>query len=108
MQIRIIDADYETAYKLYLHWWLRESLLRAQPKTLVHLTPHRGIAPSFGVGDMVHVQAGSSFRGGFSGTERVYQYTYRWDVDGVIELGEPVGQANVPAVVTSADQEALS
>lgn len=108
MQIRIIDADYEAAYRLYLHWWMRESLLRAQPKTLVHLTPHRGIAPAFGVGDRISVQAGTSFAGGFSGTQRVYQYTYRWDENGVVELGEPVGQAGAPAVVTSADQEALS
>lgn len=108
MQIRILDVDYQAAYQLYLHWWLRESLLRAQPKTLVHLTPERGIAPTFGVGDRIHVQAGTSFRGGFSGVQRVYSLTYRWDEDGVLELGEPVGQATTPAILTSADQEALA
>lgn len=108
MEIRILDEDYTTAYKLYLHWWLRESLLRAQPKTLVHLTPHRGIAPAFGVGDLIHVQAGSAFRSGFSGVQRVYSYTYRFTSEGVIELGEPVGQAGAPALVTSADQETLA
>jgi hypothetical protein len=107
MQVRILDADYAIAHKMYLHWWLRESLMRAQPKTLVHLTPHRGIAPSFGVGDLIHVEAGSSFRGGFSGVQRVFSYTYRWDTEGVIELGEPVGQAGAPAIVTSSDQEAI-
>lgn len=108
MLVKILDDDYVTAHKLYLHTWLRESLLRAEPKTLVHLTPHRGIAPAFGVGDLIHVEAHSGFRGGFSGTQRVYQYTYRWDVNGVVELGEPVGQAGAAAVVTSADQEALA
>jgi hypothetical protein len=108
MQVKILDADYVTAHVLYLHYWMRESFLRANPKTLVHLTPDRGIAPSFGVGDKIHVQAGTSFGGGFSGSQRVYQYTYRWDVDGVIELGEPVGQAAAPALVVSADQEPLA
>jgi hypothetical protein len=111
MEIRIIDRTSEAegvaSHDLDRVFWLRESLLRARPKTLVHLTPERGIAPSFGVGDRIHVEAGSGFRGGFSGTQRVYSYTYRWDVNGVVELGEPVGQAAVPAVVTSADQEEL-
>lgn len=108
MQIRILDVDYVTAYQLYLHWWMRESLLRAQPKTLVHITPDPGTEPSFGLGDRIHVQAGTFFRGGFSGTQRVYQYTYRFDVNGVVELGEPLGQAGAPAVLVSADQEALA
>lgn len=108
MQIVILDVDYATAYQLYLHWWMRESLLRAQPKTLVHLTPERGIEPSFKVGDRIHVQAGTKFRGGFSGTQRVYEMTYRFDVNGVVALGEPLGQAAAPAIVASADQEALA
>lgn len=112
MQVTIVDRasddEGEANHELDRVRWLRESLLRAQPQTLVHLTPDRGTAPSFGVGDLISVQAGTSFRGGFSGVQRVYQYTYRWDQDGVIELGEPVGQAGAPALVTSADQEALS
>lgn len=104
-EVRILDADFDTAKWLYRRWWLWESLLRANPKTLVHLTPHRGIAPSFHIGDKIHVQAGTDFGGGFSGTQRVMQYTYRWDTEGVIELGEPLGQAAAPAVVVSADQE---
>lgn len=112
MQVTIIDRTSEdegvAAHDLDRVTWLRESLLRARPKTQVHLTPERGIAPSFGVGDLIHVQAGSGFRGGFSGVQRVYSYTYRWDENGVVELGEPVGQAGIPAVVTSADQEELA
>lgn len=105
MQIRILDADYIATKELYRRWWQKESWLRAFPKTLVHLSPDRGIAPAFGIGDLIHVQAGTSFGGGFSGVQRVYQYTYRWDTEGVIELGEPVGQAGAPAVIVSADQE---
>jgi hypothetical protein len=108
MVVEAIDADYVTAHQLYLHYWLRYSYMRANPKTMVHLTPDPGIAPSFSVGDRIHVQAGSSFGGGFSGTQRVFQYTYRWDENGVIELGEPVGQAAAPALLVSADQEALA
>jgi len=112
MLIRIFDRTSEAegvaAHDLDRVLWLRESGLRVNPKTQVHLTPDRGTQPSFGVGDLIHVQAGSSFRGGFSGTQRVYSYTYRWDEDGVVELGEPVGQSGVPAVKTSADQEAFA
>jgi hypothetical protein len=107
MEIRILDADYITTKELYRRWWQREVAMRANPKTLVHLTPHRGIAPAFGIGDLIHVQAGTKFRGGFSGTQRVMEYTYRWDEDGVIELGEPVGQAGAPALVVSSDQEGV-
>jgi hypothetical protein len=35
-------------------------------------------------------------RGGFSGAQRVYEYTITWDEDGVIELGE---------ILTSSDAE---
>lgn len=108
MDVRILDVDYDTAYQLYLYYWIRESLLRAWPKTLVHLTPDRGIAPAFHIGDRIHVQAGTYFRGGFSGSQRVYSYTYRFGDEGVIELGEPLGQAGAPALTVSADQEALA
>ena len=102
---RATEAEGNAQHMLDRYFWFRESLVRVRPKTLVHLTPERGTAPSFGVGDKIHVQAGAGFRGGFSGTQRVFSYTYRWDEDGVVELGEPVGQAVAPAVVTSADQE---
>lgn len=102
---RATTAEGNAQHMLDRYFWFRESLVRVRPRTLVHLTPERGTAPAFGVGDLIHVQAGAGFRGGFSGTQRVYSYTYRWDEDGVVELGEPVGQATVPAVVASADQE---
>jgi hypothetical protein len=110
MEIRIFDGDGAAALReLYRRWWQMESWLRARPRTLVHVTPQRGIAPSFGVGDLISVAAGSRFGGGFSGVQRVMEFSYRWDADGVIELGEPLGQALAgrPAVVTSADAEGI-
>lgn len=107
MLIRIFDGDESAALDLYKRWWLTESWLRCRPKQIVAMTPHRGIAPGFRTGDLIRVQAGTSFGGGFSGVQRVMAYTYRWDTEGVIELGEPVGQPAVPAVVTSADQEGV-
>lgn len=106
MLVRIFDNSID-ARDAHRRWWLMESFLRAKPRTLVYLSPQRGIAPSFGVGDLIHVEAGSRFGGGFSGVQRVMQYSYRWDVDGVIELGEPIGQQLLgrPAVQTSADAE---
>jgi hypothetical protein len=109
MVIRIFDAVSEeegaASRELYRRWWQMESWLRARPKTLVAITPQRGIAPSFRTGDLISVAAGSSFAGGFSGTQRVHEYTWRWTADGPIELGEPVGRSGVPAVVTSSDTE---
>jgi len=104
MLVRIFDNEID-AREGHRRWWQMESWLRASPKTLVHLAPERGIAPAFGVGDLIHVEAGASFGGGFSGTQRVMEYSYRWDVDGVIALGEPIGQALAgrPPLVTSAD-----
>jgi hypothetical protein len=84
-----------------------EAFLRAQPKTLVHITPDRGIKPAFKCGDLIGVAAPAAFGGGLNGAQRVMEYTYRWDSDGVIELGEPVGQAGVPAVVTTDITEGL-
>jgi hypothetical protein len=51
----------------------------------------------FDIGDLVAVNAGVMFRGGFSGVgQRVYGYSVNWNAEGVFELGE---------VQTSSDQE---
>ncbi len=109
MLIRIFDAssaaEGAASRNLYRRWWQMETWLRCRPKTLVHITPQRGIAPSFRTGDKISVSAGTTFGGGFSGTQRVMEFTYRWTEDGPIELGEPVGRAGIPAVVTTADAE---
>jgi len=82
---------------LYRKQWMTESWIRGIPRTLVHVTPTRETQiGGFDIGDIVSVQAGSEFRGGFSGAQRVYEYTISWDNDGVLALGE---------IQTSADQE---
>lgn len=108
MEVQIDDADEAIAMRqLWRYLWQMESYLRAQPKTLTHITPDRGIKPAFRCGDLIGVAATSRFRGGFSGAQRVMEYTYRWDVHGVVELGEPVGQTGVPAVVATEITEGL-
>ena len=82
---------------LYRQLWYLESWIRLIPRTLIHVTPTRGTAiGAFDIGDLVTVSAGASVRGGFTGAQRVYQYTISWDEDGPFELSE---------LQTSADQE---
>lgn len=108
MVIRIFDGDGAIAMReLYRRWWQMESWMRLKPQTMVHITPQRGIKPSFRTGDLINVAAGTKFRGGFSGQQRVMEYTYRFDNDGVVELGSPVGNPRVPAVHVTADAEGI-
>lgn len=108
MQIRIFDGDGAVALReLYRRWWQMESWMRLKPQTMVHITPERGIRPTFRTGDLINVAAGTKFRGGFSGQQRVMEYTYRFDSDGVIELGSPVGAPRVPSVHVTADAEGI-
>lgn len=75
--------------ELYRRLWQIESWIRQQPRELIHITPIRGFAiDAFDIGDLVTVEAGSQIRGGFSGAQRIYEYTISWDVDGVCELSE--------------------
>jgi hypothetical protein len=105
MEVRILDAESENcrdalsnySRDLYRLLWQTETWVRSEPRNLVHVTPIRGTGiGDFDIGDLVTVRAGSVFRGGFSGAQRVYGYTVSWDADGVLELGE---------LQTSADQE---
>ena len=74
---------------LYRRLWQAESWLRCRTRELIHITPTRGTAiGAFDIGDIVAVSAGASVRGGFSGAQRVYQYTISWDEDGPFELSE--------------------
>lgn len=83
--------------EIYRRLWQLESWIRAVPRELIHITPVRGTGiNSFNIGDEVTVRAGSYFRGGFSGKQRVYEFTVSWDADGVMELSE---------LQTSADQD---
>jgi hypothetical protein len=74
---------------LYRRLWQIEQWARAVPRDLVHITPIRGTGiNSFDIGDLITVQAGTQVRGGFSGVQRVYEYTVSWDEDGPFELSE--------------------
>ena len=92
MDIRIYDqnSDDNSAKPLYWRLWQEELFLRMKPRTLVFMTPVRGLEPTFDIGDLITVEAGTAFRGGFSGVQRVYARTVQWDEDGVIDLGELV------------------
>lgn len=103
--VRIFDARGDEAIvgrELYLNHFARELWMRLKPKLMFHITPHRGIAPAFGIGDLISV---AGF--GLSGVQRVMEMTYRWTADGPIELGEPVGQAGAAAVSTTGILEGL-
>jgi hypothetical protein len=98
MDIRIYDAlsdlclgpgSVDPGRELYRRLWQVESFLRCQPRDLVHITPIRDFGiNSFDIGDLVTVEAGAVLRGGFSGVQRVYEYTISWDEDGPFELSE--------------------
>lgn len=96
MDIRIYDGAAAAAH-LYARLWQTEQLLRVNGKTMLFVTPKRGIAPAFHIGDLITLNAGAAMRGGFTGVQRVYQYTVGEDDDGVPEITD---------IVASADQEA--
>lgn len=92
MDIKIFDAlgdEAVVARDLYRRLWQIESFLRANPQTIIHVTPTRdtGIG-EFDIGDLVLCEAVANVRGGFSGAQRVYAYTASWDTDSVVEIGE--------------------
>lgn len=103
MEIKIFDGrgDPSSARELYRRLWQIESWFRAQPQTLIHVTPTRDTEiGQFGIGDLVLVEATSDVRGGFSGAQRVYAYTISWDAaESVPSIGE---------LQVSSDQEGLS
>lgn len=116
MEVRIYDAQGDENpsefRELYRRQWQNESWLRAEPRILIHVTPVRtseamslppGVSPiaigDFDIGDLVTVTAGPVVRGGFTGAQRIYEYTVSWDEDGILEVGE---------LLTSSDQEGSS
>lgn len=105
MDIQIFDAYDDCAgvgtvgRDLFRYRWQQESWLRAVPRSIIHVTPTRETEiGTFDIGDLVGVEAAAAVRGGFSGAQRVYEYTVSWDQDGVLELSE---------LQTSADNEGL-
>jgi hypothetical protein len=82
---------------LYRRNWYFESNVRLGPRTLFTMTPTRNTAiNAFDIGDLVTVRCTPTVRGGFTGWQRVYEYTVSWDNQGVLELNN---------FVASPDQE---
>jgi hypothetical protein len=92
MEVRTYEDRNDEAtlgYCLFKRLWLIESWLRLKPLNLVHITPSRDTAiGDFDVGDLILVEANADVRGGFSGAQRIYQYTINWDIDSVPAIGE--------------------
>ena len=104
MEVKIFDAqgddDPVADFRdLYRQLWLIESWVRAQPRELVHFIPVRDVEiGSFDIGDLIGVEAGSAFMGGFSGAQRVFEYTIGWDEDSVLFLDEIVTSATADGI----------
>ena len=99
MDVRVYDTmEIEwLARKLYVKLWQTESRLRVKPRELITVKPRPGLAPDFGLGDIIGVSAEATLRGGFDNAkQRVYEYTVSESQDGVLQTEE---------IVTSADQE---
>lgn len=98
MDIKIFDAvgddsDCSEAvvigHELYRRLWQIEQFLRAYPMTLVHVTPIRDFGIGlFSIGDLITVEATADVKGGFSGAQRIYEYTIDWDEESVPAIGE--------------------
>lgn len=83
---------------LYRKQWQVYSWFACDPREIIHILPLRDEnIGCFHIGDLIHVEASSEVRGGFSGAQRVYEYTVSWDApDSVLTLSE---------IQTSADME---
>jgi hypothetical protein len=99
MDIKIFDAAGDetdgctesviVGHELYRRLWQIEQFLRALPMTLVHVTPIRDFGIGlFSIGDLITVEATADVKGGFSGAQRIYEYTIDWDEDSVPAIGE--------------------
>ena len=56
------------------------SIIRTVPRRLLSVTPEPGISPSFGVADLITVNA--NLRGATGGVQRVYAFTVEQDTEG--------------------------
>ena len=75
---------------LYRKQWQVFSWFACEPRELIHITPvsDMGIG-CFGIGDLVTVEAAAEVRGGFSGAQRIYEYTVSWEgTPSVLTLSE--------------------
>jgi hypothetical protein len=87
MKIDIFDAYDETCIPgfgtvgrdLYRYQWQVYSWFSSEPKNIVHVLPTDDTyIGCFGIGDLVGVEASSEVKGGFSGAQRVMEYTVSW------------------------------
>src|SRR5262249_41221218 len=76
--------------ELYRRQWQIFSWFAAMPREIIHITPIPDAEIGcFHIGDLIHVEATSEVRGGFSGSQRVYEYTVSWEGSpSVLTLGE--------------------
>lgn len=68
--------------------WAQKSYYAAQPREIVTMVPEPGIVPTFDVYDTIPVSAGAVLNGGFSGEQRVYEFTVEIDTEGNAYLSE--------------------
>jgi hypothetical protein len=85
---------------LYRKQWQIYSWFACEPREIIHITPVPDAQIGcFGIGDLVAVEAASQVRGGFSGAQRIYEYTVSWEnTPSVLTLSE---------LQTSADMEGV-
>lgn len=79
-----------TGHELSRFQWQVYSWMSALPREIIHITPTADtFINCFNVGDLVHVEAVSDVGGGFSGSQRVMEYTVSWDqTPSVLTLSE--------------------
>ncbi len=105
MKIDIFDGyddtciqGFATGRELYRWQWIIYSYLAAIPREIVHVIPTDDTyLGCFGIGDIVGVSAVSDVKGGFSGAQRIYEYTVSWE-------GSP-SVLTISELQTSADAE---
>lgn len=83
---------------MYRRLWQIYSWFACEPREIIHVTPNSDTyIGCFRIGDLIHVEASSEVRGGFSGSQRVYEYTVSWE-------GTP-SNLTLSEIQTSADAE---
>jgi hypothetical protein len=87
--------------ELYRWQWIIYSYFAAIPREIIHVTPDDdSYVGCFGIGDLVGVSAVADVNGGFSGAQRVYEYTVSWEATpSILVLSE---------IQTSADAEGMT
>lgn len=87
------DDEQTTVRPMFEALFAKEAYLRALPKLFMDIRPERatGSVPTFSVGDLISVTAGSKLGGGFSGNIMVFEFEIAIDADGVADYTTIVG-----------------